>query len=176
MNKKSSGILLYRLINGYLEILLLHPGGPFYLKKDLEVWSIPKGEFEDEDPKIAALREFKEETGLTLSDDLHYLGEIKMKSGKLVYCWAKEGDFDISLFKSNLFDLEWPPKSSKIQQFPEMDRAEWFIYNEVKNKIHPSQLSFVDKLIDLLKLSNSEVYPVVRQPNTNKGGQLDLFS
>jgi predicted NUDIX family NTP pyrophosphohydrolase len=99
-----------------------------------------------------------------------------MKSGKLVYCWAKEGDFDISLFKSNLFDLEWPPKSSKIQQFPEMDRAEWFIYNEVKNKIHPSQLSFVDKLIDLLKLSNSEVYPVVRQPNTNKGGQLDLFS
>lgn len=176
MNKKSSGILLYRLVKGYLEILLLHPGGPFYTKKDLEVWSVPKGEFEEEDSKIAALREFKEETGLTLDDNLVYLGETKMKSGKLVYCWAKEGDFETSKFKSNLFDLEWPPKSGKIQQFPEMDKAEWFIYKDAKEKIHPSQLTFINKLIELLKLKEPQIYPTINNRNTNSNGQLDLFS
>lgn len=176
MNKKSSGILLYRLINGYLEVLLLHPGGPFYIKKDLEVWSIPKGEFDEEDSKIAAMREFQEETGLTLDDDLVYLGEVKMKSGKVVFCWAKEGDFDTSQFKSNLFELEWPPKSGKIQHFPEMDKAEWFSFKDAKDKIHPSQLTFIQQLIDLLKLNASQIYPNNNSSNMNSGAQLDLFS
>lgn len=175
MSKKSSGILLYRLLKDYLEILLLHPGGPFYSKKDLEVWSIPKGEFEDEDAKDAALREFKEETGITLDGELVYLGEIKMKSGKSVYCWTKEGDYDISQFKSNLFNLEWPPKSGKIQQFPEMDKAKWFTIKEAKTKIHPSQLPFIEKLIEILGLSEMQIYPDNNSKNLKKGEQLDLF-
>jgi predicted NUDIX family NTP pyrophosphohydrolase len=128
MAKKSSGVLLYRLKKGFIEILLLHPGGPFYSKKDSGVWSIPKGEFEEEEPQSAAIREFEEETGLKL-----------------------EGDFDTKLLKSNLFELEWPPKSGKMQSFPEMDKGEWFIINEAKLKIHPSQTPFIDRLITKLK-------------------------
>ena len=175
--KKSSGVLVYRLTRGYLEFLLLHPGGPFYTKKDLGVWSIPKGEFEEEDAKTAAIREFEEETGQKLDGELVNLGEIKMKSGKTVYCWALEKDVDISEFKSNFFEMEWPPKSGLTQKFPEMDKAEWFILKESKEKIHPSQIPFLDRIIEMLKLEENQINPNIPLPKNEGGaGQLDLFS
>ena len=175
MTKKSSGVLLYRLKKSYLEILLLHPGGPFYSKKDLGVWSIPKGEFEEEKPQLAAIREFEEETGVRLEGDFVFLDEVTMKSGKVIYCWAKEGDFDTKLLKSNLFELEWPPKSGRIQSFPEMDKGEWFIISDAKLKIHPSQIPFIDRLILQLNLSDDKIFPKIETSKKDNWGQLDLF-
>jgi predicted NUDIX family NTP pyrophosphohydrolase len=158
MSKKSAGILLYRTTNGHLELFLIHPGGPLFVKKDLGVWSIPKGEFENEEPKDAALREFHEETGFTLNGDPVYLGEIKMKSGKIVYCWTKEGDANPNVLVSNLFELEWPPKSGKIQTFPEVDRGEWFTVPTAKIKIRTDQIPFIDWLLIKLNLSEKNKY------------------
>jgi predicted NUDIX family NTP pyrophosphohydrolase len=153
MPKKSAGILLYRTTNGYPELFLVHPGGPFFSEKDSGAWTIPKGEFENEAPEHAALREFHEETGFTLQGDLVYLGEITMKSGKIVYCWAKEGNINPDVLTSNSFDLEWPPKSGKIQSFPEIDRGGWFTVPVARIKIRPDQVPFIDWLLIKFNLS-----------------------
>ncbi|MCE7066171.1 NUDIX domain-containing protein [Dyadobacter sp. CY326] len=155
MTKKSAGILLYRKLNKTLEVFLVHPGGPFYSRKDLGTWSIPKGEYTDEDPELAARREFFEETGSMLAGELMYLAETKMKSGKLISCWAVEGDFDEKNLISNTFELEWPPRSGKMSAFPEVDKGAWFNIEDAKEKIHPSQLVFLDALVTFFGSSGS---------------------
>ncbi|HKK12307.1 MAG TPA: NUDIX domain-containing protein, partial [Flavobacteriaceae bacterium] len=128
MKKQSAGILLYKFTDNVLQVLLVHPGGPFWKNKDVNSWSIPKGEFsEKEDALATALREFNEETGYTLdSTNLIKLNPIKQNSGKTVYAWAVEKDIDTKQIKSNLFKMEWPPKSGRIQKFPEIDEGQWF--------------------------------------------------
>ena len=145
MPKRSAGILLHR--RG--EVLLVHPGGPFWAKRDDGAWSIPKGEYEDgEDPQAAARREFEEELGSALPDDaeLRPLGEVKQKNGKVVVCWAAEGDLDATAAHSNTFEMEWPPRSGRRQAFPEIDRAEWFPLARAREKLVPAQAAFVDRL------------------------------
>jgi len=145
MPKRSAGILLHR--RG--EVLLVHPGGPFWAKRDDGAWSIPKGEYEDgEDPQAAARREFEEELGSALPDDaeLRPLGEVKQKNGKVVVCWAAEGDLDATAAHSNTFEMEWPPRSGRRQAFPEIDRAEWFPLARARDKLVPAQAAFVDRL------------------------------
>jgi predicted NUDIX family NTP pyrophosphohydrolase len=153
MAKRSAGILLYRQCSNELEVFLVHPGGPLWQKKDLGVWSIPKGEYSrDEEALAAAKREFREETGFELGKgDLHPLSEVKLASGKVVAAWAIEGDCDASATKSNSFSFEWPPRSGRIQQFPEVDRAEWFTLAVAHSKIHPAQGEFLTRLVELLK-------------------------
>jgi predicted NUDIX family NTP pyrophosphohydrolase len=147
MSKKSAGILLYRLNNKTLEVFLVHPGGPFWKNKDEGAWSIPKGEFdENEEPLAAAIREMKEETGVIVKGDFIELTPIKQKSGKLVYAFAKEHDLDPSKIKSNEFEMEWPPKSGKKKMFPEIDKAEWFDLKAAKEKINPGQISLLEEL------------------------------
>ena len=147
MPKISAGILLFRFISPYPEILLCHPGGPYWEKKDAGAWSIPKGELnENETPVQAAERELKEETGIVIKGDLIELGSIKPKNNKIVFAWALEQDFDPSDLKSNFFDLEWPPASGKTQRYPEMDRALWFTVEEAKEKILASQIPFIEEL------------------------------
>jgi predicted NUDIX family NTP pyrophosphohydrolase len=125
--KRSAGILAFRMVKGALEVLLIHPGGPFWAKKDAGSWSIPKGLYaEDEDALVAAKREFEEETGLKPVGDFIELGAFRQPSGKTISAWAIENDFDISAFKSNTFSMEWPPRSGRMQEFPEADRAQWF--------------------------------------------------
>src|SRR5215217_4853727 len=128
MAKRSAGILLYRRGEAGLEVLLVHPGGPFWAKKDLGAWSIPKGEHDEgEDAQACALREFAEETGSAPSPgELADLGEVRQKAGKVVAAWALEGDLDAAAIRSNTFTLQWPPRSGRMQEFPEVDRAEWF--------------------------------------------------
>jgi len=152
MSKKSAGILLYRFKNKNLEFLLVHPGGPFWKNKDEGAWSIPKGEFDDDEkPLEAAIRELKEETGIVLKGDFIELTPVKQKSGKLVYAFAKEHDLDPSQIKSNEFEMEWPPKSGKKKMFPEIDKAEWFDKKIAKDKIITAQLSLVEELDSKLK-------------------------
>ena len=147
MAKKSAGILLYRTVNKALEVFLVHPGGPFWAKKDDGAWSIPKGEFEDnEEPLAAAKREFKEETGIEISGEFIQLTSIKQKSGKIVYAWAVEGDIDPAKIKSNNVEIEWPPRSGRQQTFPEIDKAEWFTYIEAQKKIISAQSALVEEL------------------------------
>jgi len=147
MQKKSAGIILYRFSNSKFEVLLVHPGGPFWAKKDLGAWSIPKGEFTDEEnPLDAAKREFYEETGCQISGDFIELTPRKQKSGKIIYAFAIEHDFDAVLLKSNTFKIEWPPKSGKEQEFPEIDRAEWFDLSKSKEKINEAQGLIIDEL------------------------------
>jgi len=127
MANNSAGLLMYRHRGGILQVFLVHPGGPYWAKKDLGSWSIPKGEFTpDEDPLEAAKREFEEETGFSASGPFSPLTPIKQPSGKIVQAWAFEGDGDPSAIKSNTFSMEWPPRSGKYQEFPEVDRAGWF--------------------------------------------------
>ena len=147
MSKQSSGILLYRRKNERLEFLLVHPGGPFWKKKDAGAWSIPKGEFEDEDALQAAKREFEEEIGMPIEGQMVALEPQKQKGGKLVHAWALEGDLDPQNIKSNTFEMEWPPKSGKKQQFPEIDRAEWFPAPTALQKINQAQAAFIRELI-----------------------------
>ena len=153
MPKKSAGILLFREISGHLEVLLVHPGGPFWATKDEGAWSIPKGEIEnDEEPLVAAKREFAEETGLKLPDiQVIPLEPLRQPSGKIVYAWAVKHDFDPTGFKSNTFSMEWPPKSGRYRDFPEIDRAEWFSINEARHKILKGQVPFLDQLLQKLK-------------------------
>jgi len=147
MSKKSAGILLYRITNKNLEVLLVHPGGPFWKNKDAGSWSIPKGEFDDDEkPLDAAIRELKEETGIALRGDFIELTPIKQKSGKLVYAFAKEHDIDPSQIKSNEFEIEWPPKSGKKKMFPEIDKAEWFDIETSKEKINQAQVNLIAEL------------------------------
>lgn len=145
--KTSAGILLYRRRSG-LEVLLVHPGGPFFAKKDLGAWSIPKGEVGDgETPASAAVREFQEETGFVVDGALEELKPIRQKSGKIVLAWAVEGDCDASQLQSNLFSMEWPPRSGRQQQFPEVDRGAWFPIDEARGKILAAQVAFLDELV-----------------------------
>jgi predicted NUDIX family NTP pyrophosphohydrolase len=158
MEKFSAGILLYRIKKpNSLEVFLLHPGGPFYIKKDKGVWSIPKGEFDkNENPLEAAKREFKEEIGNEINGDFIELSPIITKSKKTIIAWAVEGDIDQSEIKSNTFEMEWPPKSGKIQKFPEMDRGEWFYTFDAREKIHEAQISLIDELLKKMNLSESK--------------------
>lgn len=131
-----------------MELFLVHPGGPFFKNKDAHAWSIPKGEFsEDEDPLKAAKRELKEETGFSVDGDFIELAPVKQKGGKLVYAWAIETDLDPDKIKSNEFEMEWPPKSGKAQKFPEVDKGAWFIVEEAKEKINPAQIGLIQDLI-----------------------------
>ncbi|MCD6238532.1 MAG: NUDIX domain-containing protein [Thermotogae bacterium] len=154
MAKKSAGILLYRLKNGTLEIFLVHPGGPFWAKRDLGAWSIPKGEIaRDEDPLDTAKREFREELGVDFAGELIPLTPIKQKSGKVVYAWASEGDIDPDKIKSNTFEMEWPLRSGKKREFPEIDRGGWFNILDAKRKINPAQSALIDELMSKFGLA-----------------------
>ncbi len=159
MHKMSAGILLYRFRNGTLEVFLVHPGGPFWKKKDQAAWSIPKGEYEaGEDPLSAAKREFQEETGfMPTAGELHSLFDVKLSSGKVIAAWAVEGDCDASAIRSNLFSMEWPPRSGKMQEFPEIDRASWFTLPDAHEKIHPSQGEFLSRLAAIVKANSGDI-------------------
>jgi predicted NUDIX family NTP pyrophosphohydrolase len=152
ISNQSAGILLYRNINDQLEVFLIHPGGPFFKNKDEGSWSVPKGEYlEDEDPLLAARREFMEETGQKLTGEAFIkLSPIKQKSGKTVVAWAIEGDIDPTTIVSNLFEIEWPPKSGKQASFAEVDRGGWFTPDMAKRKINPAQIALIDELLSLL--------------------------
>lgn len=145
--KRSAGILLHRRRNGQIEVLLGHPGGPYWKRKDDGAWSIPKGEYgEEEEPLEAARREFEEETGIRLEGELRPLGEVKQAGGKTVRAWTLEADCDASMLRSIAFSLEWPPGSGKIQEFPEIDRFEWFSLEEARIKLIKAQVEFLDRL------------------------------
>ena len=148
MPRLSAGLLMYRESTAMgIEVLLVHPGGPYWAKKDLGAWSIPKGELEPaEDPLAAARREFEEETGFQISGEFRPLAPLKQKSGKTVYAWAVEGDCDPAAIKSNTFSMEWPPHSGRRQEFPEVDRAAWFPLDEAKRRILPGQVGFIESL------------------------------
>ena len=153
MPKLSAGLLAYRRTGSGLEVLLVHPGGPFWVKKDEGAWSVPKGEYEPgEDALAVARREFEEEIGQAPpnGNEPVPLGELRQSSGKVVSAWAIEGDLDVSEVRSNSFEMEWPPRSGRTQEFPEVDRAGWFGLDEARRKIHRGQLGFLDRLDELL--------------------------
>jgi predicted NUDIX family NTP pyrophosphohydrolase len=148
MPKRSAGILLYRQRGAEPELLLVHPGGPFWQRKDLGAWSIPKGEYSDnEDALVAAKREFEEETGARLDGDFVALGELVQGGRKIVTAFALEGDFDPATLRSNTFELEWPPRSGRKASFPEVDRAQWFSPAEARQKILKGQSEFITRLL-----------------------------
>ena len=147
MSKKSAGILLYRFHTNLPEVLLVHPGGPFWARQDLGSWSIPKGEFEnDENAFEAAKRELEEETGLRVTGDFIELNPVKQKSGKMVYAWAVEGNIIPEEIISNNFEIEWPPKSGMKKTFPEIDQATWFTLEAAKIKILEAQIPLISEL------------------------------
>jgi predicted NUDIX family NTP pyrophosphohydrolase len=152
--RRSAGILPYRFRDGSPEVLLVHPGGPFWARRDLGAWSIPKGEHGDgEDPLACALRELEEELGAPIGIDagaLIDLGEVRQKSGKVVRAWAGRADFDPGALRSNTFVLEWPPRSGRRAEFPEVDRAEWLDPDVAREKLVPAQAAFVDRLLSSL--------------------------
>lgn len=145
---RSAGILLYRGHGDRLEVLLVHPGGPVWTRRDAGAWSIPKGEYADgEDPLAAARREFTEELGVAPPEgEVLPLGEIRQKSGKRVIAWALAGDLDVAQVRSNTFAMQWPPRSGRMQEFPEVDRAEWFSVQEARDKLNPAQVQLVERL------------------------------
>ena len=152
MPRRSAGILLYRRHQGILEVLLVHPGGPMWVNRDAGAWSIPKGEYsDDEDPQAVALREFQEETGQPPpTGDLVALGEIRQKGGKVVTAWATPGDLDPEAITSNTFKLQWPPNSGRWRTVPEVDRAGWFDPSTAKDKLLAAQAELVDRLLVVL--------------------------
>ncbi|MEO6524885.1 MAG: NUDIX domain-containing protein [Mucilaginibacter sp.] len=151
MPKQSAGILLYKTTGQIHQVFLIHPGGPSFKNKDEGAWSIPKGEFfDDEDALLAAKREFEEETGAVLNGDFIQLKSVKLKSGKTIHAWALQGDIDADSIVSNTFQIEWPPASGKMQTFPEVDRAAWFTISEAEAKLNPAQVALVLELQALL--------------------------
>jgi predicted NUDIX family NTP pyrophosphohydrolase len=151
MTDRSGGILAYKYVGESLEVMLSHPGGPFWEKKDEAAWSIPKGLQElGESISDTARREFEEETGYCIQKELLWLGTIKQPSKKLITIFAVEMDIDVVKVKSNLFEMEWPPKSGNIQKFPENDKAQWFTIEDAKKKIFKGQKGFLDRLIEIL--------------------------
>jgi len=146
LSRQSAGILVYRIENDVLEVFLVHPGGPVWAKKDSGAWSIPKGEFGEEDAFAAAKREFEEETGMSIEGEAIALSPRKLKGGKIIYAWAVEGAVDPAGVRSNLFEMEWPPRSGRRQNFPEIDRAAWFPVDEALQKINPGQAGFIEEL------------------------------
>jgi predicted NUDIX family NTP pyrophosphohydrolase len=157
--KRSAGILLFRRNGGEAEFLLIHPGGPFWTKKDAGAWSIPKGQIEaEEEPRACAIRELEEELGPAPELDpeqLIGLGSIKQRAGKIVEAWAAEADFDPANLASNTFTMEWPPRSGNEQEFPEVDRADWFDLKTAREKILPAQAELLDRLLEHLNGSRS---------------------
>lgn len=154
MPKLSAGLLLYRWVQGTLEVLLVHPGGPYWAKRDDGAWSLPKGEYgSDEDPLGVAVREFREELGVDPPSDGSpaSLGELRQPSGKRVSAWALTGDLDIGTVRSNTFTMEWPPGSGRTREFPEVDRAGWFGVEAARRKLLPGQLGFLDRLSELVQ-------------------------
>jgi predicted NUDIX family NTP pyrophosphohydrolase len=180
--KQAAGILLYRTGSNGLEVLLVHPGGPFWAKKDAGAWSLPKGEFDpEEDPFSAAKREFKEELGSEVPDGKAIeLGQFKVTSSKMLAVWAIEGDLDTKHVKSNMFEMEWPPRSGNKQEFPEADKAEWFSVAAARAKLVKGQVSILDKLADELGVEISDVPPEPTSSTPKKDtktteGQTSLF-
>ena len=153
MARRSAGILLHRVARGAPEVLLVHPGGPFWARRDAGAWSIPKGEYDDgEDPLACALREFEEEIGVALPPgELVELGSVKQKGGKVVSAWAAEGDLDADSVRSNTFTMEWPPRSGRTVEFPEIDRAGWFGVEDAREKLVAAQAEFLDRLLERLR-------------------------
>lgn len=150
----SAGLLLYRSTDRGLEVLLVHPGGPFWANRDLGAWSIPKGEVtEGEDLLAAAHREFREETGSSAEGPIFSLGQLRQRSGKIVHAWAVRSDFDPSHLRSNDFEMEWPRGSGRVRHFPEVDRAAWFDLAEARRRILPGQAGFLDALVARLEAS-----------------------
>ena len=148
MSKRSAGLLMYRRRAAGIEVFLVHPGGPFWEKKDLRAWSIPKGEYsEDEPPLAAAKREFEEETGFAAGGDFIELGELKQSGGKIVTAWAFQGDCDPARLRSNTFMMEWPPRSGRKVEFPEVDRASWFSIDDARERMLIGQRSFLERLL-----------------------------
>jgi predicted NUDIX family NTP pyrophosphohydrolase len=151
MGKISAGILLYKFENKQLWFFLVHPGGPFFIRKDEGWWTIPKGEPEEnEDPLANALREFEEETGYLPSGEFIKLSPVTQKGGKKVQCWAIQGDLDPEKVVCNTFEMEWPPKSGKMKSFPEIDKAAWFDLEQAKVKINLRQVALLEELVGLL--------------------------
>ena len=156
MPKRSAGLLIYRRTGGALELLLVHPGGPFWARKDDGAWSIPKGEYDEgEDALAAARREFAEELGAAPEGAFVDLGEVVQPGRKRVRAFAIEGDFDVSRLQSNAFEIEWPPKSGRMQSFPEVDRAEWFAPVDARRKILAGQRPLIDRLLAQVDMSDS---------------------
>lgn len=151
MKKQSAGILLYRIVNSNPEFFLVHPGGPFWIKKDLHAWSVPKGEFSgEEDPLDAAKREFEEETGIIIKGEFIRLTPVTQKGGKKIFCYGCRGNLNEKDIKSNTFEMEWPPRSGRMKSFPEIDRGEWFGIIEARTRINESQVSFINELTELI--------------------------
>jgi predicted NUDIX family NTP pyrophosphohydrolase len=151
MAARSAGTLVYRKRAEAIEVLLVHPGGPFWQKRDLGAWSIPKGEYADnEDAEATARREFTEETGWTIAGEMTPLGDIRQKAGKTVTAFAAECDFDPATLKSNSFEMEWPPRSGRVASFPEVDRADWFSLADARERIFEGQRPLLDRLEVLL--------------------------
>ncbi len=150
---RSAGLLLYRMEQERVEVLLAHMGGPFWARKDARAWSIPKGEYEQEEEALAAARrEFEEETGSPPPDGPAIaLGEMKQASGKIIAAWGISGNFDPATLRSNSFTMEWPPKSGLIKEFPEVDRAEWFDLDTARQKLVLGQIDFIERLVERLK-------------------------
>jgi predicted NUDIX family NTP pyrophosphohydrolase len=152
MAQISAGLLMYRKTGNAPEVFLVHPGGPFWVKKDAGAWSIPKGLIDEGEDKLeAAKREFAEETSIVPSGPFIGLGEIRQKSGKRLFAWAFEGDCDPSQVKSNLFALEWPPKSGQMKEFPEIDQGNFFTIADARGKINPAQAALLDRLLEQLR-------------------------
>lgn len=178
MGKTSAGLLLYRKNRDRVECLLVHPGGPFWAKKDRGAWSVPKGEVNPdiERAEEAARREFAEELGQEVpKGDLIALGEVQQKAGKKVLAWALEGSFDPLTLRSNTFEIEWPPKSGNVQQFEEIDRAQWFSLSEARDRVLAAQVPFVERLASLLGYTLSEEVDSTQADDNSTPPQTSLF-
>jgi predicted NUDIX family NTP pyrophosphohydrolase len=164
--KESAGLLMYRLRNSTVEVFLVHPGGPYWAKKDLGAWSIPKGECSEKEERLsAAKREFREETGFLPEGNFIALTPIKQPGGKIVHAWAVRGDCDAKTIVSNTFSMEWPPRSGKYQEFPEVDRAEWFTIDVAKEKILKGQVSLLEELVQILEKDLARKHDSPRSPS-----------
>jgi len=171
MAKKSAGLLMYRIRKRLLEVFLVHPGGPFWVKKDLGSWSIPKGEYTaDENPLDAARREFREETGFDADGEFISLRPVRQTGGKEITAWAFEGDLDSAAVRSNTFSMEWPPKSGKRVEFPEIDRAAWFSLEIARAKILKAQIALLDELFTILNRREPDARKDIDPPPHDNDG------
>ena len=177
MPKRSAGLLVWRRSTDGPEVLIVHPGGPFWARKDDGAWSIPKGEIDDvtDEPIGVALREFREELGLEppAADAVVHLGEVRQSGGKIVSAWAVEGDADVSAIESNTFEMEWPPRSGTRRSFPEVDRAGWFTVDEARTKLVAAQATFLDRLVAALEASPDPTEAVRNDEGRNDEGRND---